>query len=173
MPTDAELVEAVLQGDQASFAPLVQRHERAVMGTALAVLQDYFEAQDVAQEAFVAAYQQLATLRSGARFGPWVLSIARHRARRVARRRTKQQYIFVPLDSLVSGNGQSDELLEELLRAVCRLPERQRWFILLRYFDGLSVREVAEATACPVGTVTKYLSRAYKRLRELLKDTQI
>ncbi|MBL7042419.1 MAG: hypothetical protein ISR77_27525 [Pirellulaceae bacterium] len=70
MQTDAELVEAVLRGDQASFAPLVERHERAVMGTVLSVLPDHAGAQDVAQEAFVAAYQQLATLRSG-----WVLAI--------------------------------------------------------------------------------------------------
>jgi len=172
--TDAELVEAVLRGDQASFAPLVERHERAVMGTVLAVLPDHAAAQDVAQDAFVTAYQQLATLRSGTRFGPWVISIARHRARRVARRRAKQHYVSMPLDSLVggNGNGQSDELLEELFGAMSRLSERQRRFVLLRYFDGLSVNEVAEATGRPVGTVTKYLSRAHKRLRELLKDTQ-
>lgn len=101
-----------------------------------------------------------------------MLSIVRHRARRVARQRAKLPHGSVPLDSLVGGNGRSDELLEELFRAVSRLPERQRRIVLLRYFDGLSVREVAEATGRPVGTVTKYLSRAHRRLRQLLKDTQ-
>ena len=178
MQTDAELVEAVLRGDRAAFALLVRRHERAVMATALGILQDHHAAQDVAQEALVSAYQQLGSLRDGARFGRWVLSIVGHRARRVARQRAKLPHVSVPLDSpllgvtTVGGNGRSDELLEELFRAVSRLPERQRRIVLLRYFDGLSVREVAEATGRPVGTVTKYLSRAHRRLRELLKDTQ-
>ncbi len=172
MQTDAELVEAVLGGDRPSFALLVQRHERAVMAAALGILQDHHAAQDVAQEALVSAYQQLGSLRGGARFGRWVLSIVRHRARRVARQRAKLPHVSVPMDSLVGDNGRSDELLEELFRAVSRLPERQRRIVLLRYFDGLSVREVAEATGRPVGTVTKYLSRAHRRLHQLLKDTQ-
>ena len=66
MQTDAELVEAVLRGDRPSFAMLVQRHERAVMAAAMGILQDHHAAQDVAQDAFVSAYQQLGSLRDGA-----------------------------------------------------------------------------------------------------------
>ena len=172
MPNDAELVDVVLRGDRASFAPLVQRHERVVMAVALGILRDQHAAQDVAQEAFLSAYRELGTLRSGARFGAWVLSIVRRRALRVARQRAKQSCDSVPLDALVAGDGQSNGLLEELLRAVDRLPEAQRHFVLLRYFDGLSVHEVAEATGRPVGTVTKYLSRAHGRLRQMLKGVQ-
>ena len=58
--------------------------------------------------------------------------------------------------------------MSEVFEAVDRLPERQRQMVLHRYCDGLSVSEIAAATGSPVGTVTKYLSRAHARLRKLL-----
>jgi len=66
--SDADLVEAVLGGDRASFEVLVRRHERAVLGVALGILRDFHAAQDAVQESFVAAYEQLGTLRDAPRF---------------------------------------------------------------------------------------------------------
>ena len=168
--SDAELVDAVLAGDRTCFGPLVQRHERGVMAAALVILRDYHAAQDVLQETLLEAFQRLGTLRDGARFGSWVITIARNKARRRWRQRPKQQDARVPLDFVVGGNSQSDELLPALFDAVSELPQRQQQLVLLRYFDGLNMREIAETTGHPIGTVTKDLSRAHGRLRKMLAE---
>jgi len=172
--SDSELVKAVLGGDRVSFATLVQRHERAVLGTALRILRDHHAAQDVAQDAFVAAFEQLGTLQRPERFVPWLLSIARRRALDCWRERNKRSQKSVPPDRAVTeSDGRLSERVELAFEAIERLPERQRLVVLHRYCDGMSVREIAEATGSPVGTVTKRLSRALARLREyLVKESQ-
>jgi RNA polymerase sigma-70 factor, ECF subfamily len=171
MQSDAELVELVLGGDRALFAVLVGRYERAVLGTALAVLRDFQAAEDTAQETFVAAYEKLGNLRDSSRFAAWVLRIARHRAIKALRKRSKMRRSATPLDEIPAGSrGQFDDGMGELLRAIGRLPERQRRTVLHRYFDGLGVRQIAQATGSPIGTVTKDLSRAYARLRQSLRE---
>lgn len=87
MPSDAQLVDAVLAGDREAFSDLVRRYERAVRACALVVVRDRHKAEDVAQDSFVAAFTKLATLRDGAMFGPWVLRIARHQGIQWLRRR--------------------------------------------------------------------------------------
>jgi len=170
--SDAELVEAVLGGDRASFGILVQRYQRAVLGEALAVLGDYHAAQDVAQDVLVTAHAKLRTLRRPARFASWILGIARRRAIDAWRTRSRRRQESVPLDSIAAdaddADGRLDEKVREVFEAVGRLPERQRQMVMHRYCDGLSVQQIAEAMGSPVGTVTKYLSRAHARLRELL-----
>jgi RNA polymerase sigma-70 factor (ECF subfamily) len=167
--SDAELVETVLSGDRASFGILVQRYERAVLGVALGILGDYHAAQDVAQDALVTAHRKLKTLRNPERFASWLLGIARRRAIDVGRGRARRRQEDVPLDAIaVDADGQLDDMAQEVFEAVSRLPERQRQLIMHRYCDGLTVQQIAEATGSPVGTVTKYLSRAHARLRKLL-----
>ncbi len=144
MQSDADLVEAVLGGDRASFEVLVRRHERAVLGVALGVLRDYHAAQDAVQDTLVAAYEELGTLRRGARFGAWVLGIARRRAIDLWRKRSRKPQQTTPLDpGVADGNGRLDETVDEVFEAIGRLPERFRRVVLLRFCDGLSVREIA------------------------------
>ena len=89
MNSDSELVNAVLDGEREAYAVLVARYERAVRATALAVLRDHHAAQDVAQEAFVSAYEKLGRLRKPATFGGWVIAIARNTALTAGRRRSR------------------------------------------------------------------------------------
>lgn len=167
--SDAEFVEAVLGGDRASFAILVQRYERAVLGVALGVLRDHHAAQDVAQDAFTTAFERLGTLRRSGRFAPWVLGIARRKAIDLWHERSNRPQETVPPDRIAArSDGRLNERVEKAFEAIDRLPERQRQVVLFRYCDGLSVREIAEATGSPVGTVTKCLSRALARLRKAL-----
>ena len=77
MRTDAELVNAVLDGEKQAFAVLVKRYERPVRAVALDVLGDYHSAADVSQDAFVKAYDQMAGLRKPEAFGPWLMKITR------------------------------------------------------------------------------------------------
>ena len=168
--SDAELVDAVLNGERGVFAHLVHRYERPVRVVGTDILGDKDAADDAAQETFIKAYEKLGSLRRPAAFGPWLLKIARRCALDAARRRRKT----VPLESLgyaeaVTGNGQLDEAKQELLSAVVRLPSAERQVVMLRYFHQRSVRQVADVCGRSVGTVTKQLSRAHGRLRNILK----
>jgi len=74
--SDAEIVNAVLNGYKDAFAVLVKRYERPVRAVAMNVLGDYHSAADVSQDAFVKAYRELPRLRKPAAFGPWLMKIA-------------------------------------------------------------------------------------------------
>ena len=172
--SDAELAQAVLKGDSGAFAHLVRRYERPVRAVATDILGDKDAADDAAQETFIKAYEKLGSLRRPAAFGAWLLKIARRCALNAARRRRK----VVPFQSLgyaeaVSGNGQLDEDKQELLSAVVRLPSAERQVVMLRYFHHRSVRQVAAVCGRSVGTVTKQLSRAHGRLRNMLKGCEL
>ena len=164
----------MLEGDRASFAELVRRHQRTVVATAWQTLGDYHAAQDAAQEAFVAAYRKLGTLRDPSRFGPWVLTIVRRTALRIARRRRPRPE---PLERAGDPPGPDeadplDEDLQRLLEAVARLPDHERVVVVLRYLEGHSVASIAQMTGRPVGTVTKQLSRAVTRLKASLEEVE-
>ena len=170
MQSDAQLVKIVLAGSTADFATLVKRHQRAVHAAALDILGDYHWAQDAAQDAFVMAHQNLPALTRPAAFGPWLLKITRRCALKIARQRPRH----LPLQVAAAGpavnpNGRLDQKNQQLLAAVTRLPKAQRQVIMLRYFSHNSVKDVAAITGRSVGTVTKQLSRAHKRLRSRLK----
>lgn len=170
MRSDAELVNLVRNGDRTAYAVLVERYERSVRAVTWGVLADRHAAEDAVQEAFLTAYEKINTLRRADRFGPWLIRIAKRTATRMASRRR----VTSELDDVTEGsdpgrNGQLDEESEHLLHLVRRLPRHERLVVMLRYFDSHDVQLIAAMTGRPVGTVTKQLSRAHRRLRNWLE----
>jgi RNA polymerase sigma-70 factor, ECF subfamily len=172
MPSIAELVKAAQIGGQSAFVELVRRYERAAIVTAYSVLGDFHAAQDAAQEAFVIAFNKLGKVRNPDSFGPWLLRIVRRRALRLRRSR-KVESIGADCDQLtVTKSPDWMEPYREVVQQLSRLPEHERIVTVMRYMDGLSVKEIAEVTGRPVGTITKQLSRAIDRLRNWLVEVQ-
>ena len=173
MRSDAELVKAVLAGSREAYAELVQRHQRALLAAAGAILGEVHLTQDAVQDAFVTAYQHLPALRRPEAFGAWVLRIARTRALHIARRRKRT---VLPGGRFDPPNPDRDSRIDprtdRVLSAVMRLPKKQRHVVLLRFFAGHSLREIAEMTGDRLGTVKSQLSRATKRLREWMGETK-
>ena len=171
MQSDAALVKATIEGNRSAFAELVRRYERAVMAAALDVLGDWHGAEDAAQDCFVTAYQKLGQLRKGGAFGKWLLKIARHMAVKRAKKGIKagsleEEKAGIAAECPAGFDGDS----QELLAAVMRLPWQQRQVVMLRYFGGWKVREIAEIASRPIGTITVQLSRAHRRLKRILKE---
>lgn len=169
MQAMAHLVAAAQRGDQAAFAELVRRYERVVVMTAWAVLRDFHAAQDTAQESFVIAYRALNSLRHPEAFGSWLLKTTHREAIRRSRRRNSD----LPLDSIAEPAAENmppewQAAFEAVAPALSRLPAHEREVIVFRYVDGLSVNDIATATDRPLGTVTKQISRALQRLRDVL-----
>ncbi len=168
--TDAELVNAVLNGQKQLFAKLVKRYERPVRAVALDILNEYDSAKDVSQDAFVKAYEHLAKLRKPEAFGPWLLKITRRCALDSAQGKTKEIRTEKNITAVVENpDGRLDEDKQRLLAAVVKLPESEKQVVMLRYFGENSVHDVAEMLGRSVGTVTKHLSRARIHLRKILE----
>ena len=171
--TDAELVNAVLDGEKQAFAVLVKRYERPVRAVALDGLGDYHSAADVSQEAFIKAYEQLAGLRKPKAFGAWLMKIAHRCALDSARQKLKEPRLEIKTAAVIENpDGQLDEDKQRLLAAIVKLPRSEKQVVMLRYFSDNSVNEVARILDRSVGTVTKQLSRARIRLQILLERSK-
>jgi RNA polymerase sigma-70 factor (ECF subfamily) len=186
---DRTIVDAVLAGDRNAFRILVDREGPAVVASCARVLGDRSEAEDVAQEAFVIAYRSLGTWRADGAFGAWLSRIAIRLA--VRRAQTRKQIAW--LDPLAAeadqpnqerfrtmSVGDAVDPAHTLLRterdahvraAVASLDEPYREVVALRFFAERSLREIAEATGRPLGTVKTHLHRGLGRLRRALEET--
>ena len=169
--SDAVLVREVLDGSKDAYAQLVRRYERPAKAAAIHVLGDYHSAEDAAQEAFIKAYQQLASLRKPETFGSWLLTIVHRCALDMANKKRPN----ISLESIGDmpvhhRNGRLDDDKQQLLRQVMQLGESEKQVVLLRYFGGHTVAQVANITGRSVGTVTKQLSRAYQSLQNQIKE---
>jgi len=186
--TDAQLLELVdraRQGDTEAFGDLVDRHRHAVYRAALAALRSPEEAEDVAQEAFVTAYQKLDTFRGEASFKTWVVTIAWRKAldRRASlsrwwrTARPEATAADEPGDAIerlaASGPSQEDEFLGSelaghLRRLVTTLPAKLRDSLLLVGSGDYSYEEAAAVIGAPVGTVKWRVSEARRLLKRKL-----
>ena len=173
MRTDAELVRAVIDGEREAFAVLVKRYEKPVVVVALNILGDRHLAADVSQEAFVKAYEHLAGLRRPQVFGSWLMKITRRCAIRLARRRPSEIRLEQGMaEGIEDCDGRLDESKQRLLSAIVKLPKSEKQVVMLRYFSDNTVNDVARILDRSVGTVTKQLSRARVRLRNILERSE-
>ena len=172
MPSTEKLVRATQAGETSAFAELVRCYQRAAIITAHSVLLDFHLSQDAAQEAFVIAYKRLGQLRDAASFGPWLLRIVWRRALRLKRSRNAERVVAECIDCAAARTHDWIEPYEEVVQQIARLPEHERVVVVMRYVDGRSVKEIADSTGRPVGTITKQLSRAIERLRDWLVEVQ-
>jgi RNA polymerase sigma-70 factor, ECF subfamily len=174
--SDPDLVERARRGDDAAFGTLVDRHRTAVFRAALAALGTREDAEEVAQEAFVAAFQHLQDFREDASFKTWLLSIAWRKA--LTRRRTVRTFLrrFVqpPEDTewQVPDAGRTqeqavldDELHGHIRREIARLAPKFRDALLLASAGEHSYNDIAGMLGIPVGTLKWRVNEARRQLK--------
>ncbi len=173
---DAALVDKVLAGEQDAFALLVERHQRWVTVVALRSTRRLEEAEEMAQETFLRAYQALASWRRDGPFRAWLGQILRNRLRDRARTAGPHPE---PLDSAPEAGCDPEqervlldqELLASLRQAYDDMPSgRQREVVRMRFLEGKTLAEIAVALGLQVGTVKIHLFRGARRLKEQLAD---
>lgn len=174
--TDAVLVGRAREGDASAFDALVRRHLRAAYAVALARLGEPADAEDVCQDAFVAALQRLDECRNPERFSAWLLRIVRNRAHDHARGAAVRR--STPIDEAKLPAAQSNplrhveqsELQADLLEALRGLPELQREVLMLYDLEGWSHREIAERLGISQGAARVHLHHGRRSLRERLAE---
>ena len=172
--SEETLVMLTLAGDADAYEELVKRYQTQVLIAANSVLHNTYLAEDAAQDAFVSAWIKLNLLREPSKFGTWVCRIAKNCARDMLYR--FQDYIS--FDLLENADYSDSEALDgalifseeyrELHEGVNRLPERTRKIILLHYFDGLNIAQIAAQMRIPQGTVKWQLHEGRQKLRKEL-----
>ncbi len=184
---ERQIVDSVLAGDREAFRRLVERESRSVIAVCTRILGDRAEAEDVAQEAFVAAYRSLGSWRSEGSFGAWLSRIAvRLAIRRAAQR--KQVTWLDPVADVNPGGAPTgaagadpadpagmvirSERDAQLRAAVAALEEPYREVVALRFFADRSLAEIADVTERPLGTVKTHLHRGLARLRRTIEESE-
>jgi RNA polymerase sigma-70 factor (ECF subfamily) len=186
---EAMLIAVILSGDREKFHDLIRPYERQVYLTALALVKNEAEAEDVAQEAILRAYRKLASFRGDAKFSTWLTAITLNEAR--TRLRAQKRAMLDSLDDTDPAGGdytpaaltdwrevplaalEQQEVRTLMQQAVAELPDTFREVVMLRDLEELSVNETAEALGISIALVKVRLHRArlllQKRLAPLLR----
>lgn len=185
---DEELVERSLRGEADAFRRLYERYRRPIYIAVCRIVMDPEDARDATQEIFIAVYRSLALYDSRrARFFPWIYRVATNRA--IDYYRARRRRAEVPISETSETPYRSapvsrdsmrpmEQILEqreraaEVRRFLEELPQPQRRFFILRYYDGLKLREIAEKEGYKLGTVKSSLHKATRAMRRKLKKSK-
>lgn len=181
--TDDDLLQAAKLGDQGAFGELVDRHRERYLSQAYRVVNSREDAEDVVQEAGLAAFKSLHQFRGDCPFAAWMYQFVILRARRwISRRRRKRPGRLAELPICESWQEPSttqqspahvairNERIMLVRAAINRLPEPYRTTIRLRDIKGLKLREVADRLGLPLPTVAGHVYRGERLLKADLAE---
>ena len=177
---DARLADRIRAGHTEALGELYDAYASKALATALRVLGDREEAEDVVHDAFVAVWRKIDRFDADrGSLRAWLMTVVRNRAiDRIRARRPKMDLDDADERSLLrtGPNPTWEETLRntsavEVRTAMASLPEEQRRAVELAYFEGYTYREVAEVTGVPPGTANGRLRLALAKLREALTGT--
>ena len=181
--SERSLVLKARSGDRQAFGELVKRHMQRAYYAALGLTGSHDDALDLSQEAFVRAFRARATVDPDRPFYPWLYQIVRRlcfnflRDRKTRGRRLEEATPWLAGEiraraaaSDPGRNAERAELRALLENAIDDLPEREREVLVLKEFEGLRYREIAELLGIPIGTVMSRLYSARRNLARSLED---
>ena len=180
-----ERIQQVRDGDQRAFEDIVEFYKDKVFQLCYRMLGDRYEAEDVAQEAFLRAYVNIHTFQMNRKFSTWLYRIATNLC--IDRIRKEKPDFY--LDAAVAGTEGLDmysqipsaeklpeeelenlELKERVQLEIQKLPEKYRAAIVLKYVDELSLKEISEILHLPIGTVKTRIHRGRDALRKSMQS---
>lgn len=181
MPSDEELIGLLRAGDGDAAAQLVERYGRPIFSYLRRMVPSHETAEDLFQETWVRLVEKCGTYKPGQPVRPWLyriaLNILRDHVRRESAGRRGGGAPHLPLEPELAGSAPPQDVArrdeeQALHRAVESLPMKFREVIALRYFEELSVEEVASVIRRPAGTVKSRLARGLKMLQGEMEKLQ-
>jgi RNA polymerase sigma-70 factor (ECF subfamily) len=181
---ELELIQQLRAGDELAFKSLVENYQDLVYNTALGVVQNSEDAEDVAQEVFIQVFRSIDQFKGDARLSTWIYRITTTKALdHIRSRKRKKRFAFI-----TSLFGPNDELIHEpvdfqhpgvtldrkeqaalLFRMIEQLPDNQKVAFTLHKTEELSYQEIADVMQLSVSAVESLLFRARQNLRKLLE----
>lgn len=177
---DTALIEQVQRGDHGAFNVLVDRWQSRIHRFAFRFFADGDEASEITQKTFIKVYQKLDTLDEPRKFSSWIYRVAKNlcldELKRAGRRKSS------PLDAWMeqmeagptpAKKLETKELGEVLQKAMLTLPDEQRVVIILKEYEGMKFREIAEILEESENTIKSRMYYGLKSLRRVLKKWNI
>jgi RNA polymerase sigma-70 factor (ECF subfamily) len=175
--TDEQLIARVLAGERSALAPLVERHHQPLFGYLYRLTHGQRHlAEDLVQDTFIRVLQQ-SSFQTGRPFKPWLYAIATNLAydhfRRAATRPSMSlaDPMYAELSDAKPGPEERVQATSDnqaVVAAIRQLASEYQTALLLRFYCGLCLQEIAEVLGVPIGTVKSRLSVGTRRLRDLL-----
>lgn len=171
-PSDRELIQAVLAGEKTGYEKLYDRYGPLIRAICYDTTRNLTDAQDLAQDVFMRAYEKLGRLRDRDIFGKWIVGIARFRCKEWRRRRSQGRDNYVGLDDtgLSIANPSNDDRIERLREMITKLPEKERLALHTFYLQDKSADSARRIIGLSRSGFYRLLGRARKRLEYLLVE---
>jgi len=176
--TDEKLVELAVSQDPEAFGEIVRRWERKIFALCFGMLGREDDARDAAQEAFIAAYRNLANFRGEAKVSSWLHRIAVNQCLTIKRRAktrseeflddddgSEERVFIAPLHNSPSRQAEQFERLKLVRTAVSSLPTDLKQVIVMKEFEDMTFQEISETLEIPLSTVKSRLYTALKQLK--------
>jgi RNA polymerase sigma-70 factor (ECF subfamily) len=179
MPTDEALLQDARSGDDEAIAALINRHGAGIFSYLRRIVHSHECAEDLFQETWIRVAERCGTLKAGTPVKPWIYRIALNLARDYLRRErttrrgggmTRMDDALLDTAHPVQPVARLHQELLELHRIVQKLPLKFRETVELRYFDDLSIQEIAQVLNKPVGTIKSRLARGLHQLENELRS---
>ncbi|TPE44775.1 RNA polymerase sigma factor [Pontibacter mangrovi] len=171
-----EVVQRCKGGDHRAQYELYKLYAKAMFNVSMRITNDYAEAEDVLQEAFVSAFKNLHSYKGEASFGSWLKKIVINAAINAVRKRRSE---LVPMDERTVANvpdevteDDAEWQVEQVRRAIQMLPDGYRVVLSLYLLEGYDHAEIGEVLGISESTSKSQYSRARKKLLEILKEPQ-
>ncbi len=178
---DQRMITAVLEGDAEAYRVLVERYQKPIFNLMFRMTGSHSDAADLAQEAFIKAYEKLDKFKTGRKFFPWLYAVSANHAKNYLRKNYKYQttradYVENGFRELTDGSTdrQEDRLAEKidyrhLYQALGRLPEDYREAVVLRYREEMTMRDIGAALKISVSGAKMRVHRGVEKLRKIMK----
>ncbi len=172
---DAYLVRRAQEGYVDAYELLVQRHSALAYRVAFRLTGNHHDAQDIAQEALIAAWENLARFRAGSSFSTWLYQIVTRRALNVVNRGRPASSLELAPDLADAADepavlAERNLAVDAVTGALLGLPFAQRAVIVLHHFEGLSYADIADVTGSTEPAVRSHLFRARRALGAKLEE---
>ena len=172
---ESNLIEQSLAGDPEAYAALVSQYQKMIRAMTFRMTGSLAAAEELAQDAFLRAYQQLGSFGGGSKFSTWLCKIAINLSLDWRRRENRRDDIHAKWAAEVilessSGGEFPDELSRRVQSALDRLPVKQRAAIVLTIYENQSHAEAAKTLGCAEATISWRVFAARQKLKRLLKD---
>ena len=183
--SERDLILRAQAGERAAFGELVQRYMRRAYYAALAFVGSPEDAMDLSQDAFARAYRARKRINPDMSFYTWFYQILRRlcfnfiRDRRLHRRKMRDEKSWIVDDAAFRARERDpqraverEETRRRVRAAIEKLPDREREVLVLKEFEGLKYREIADVVGIPIGTVMSRLYSARKRLAAAIEEME-
>ena len=167
--TQKQLVKQACLGDVGSFGRLYEHYYASMVWLAYSIVKDVTNAEDIAQQSFAAACENLGSLKDREKFAGWLTGICRNIALTAIARSKRENVSIDDLVLVCNDEGNDFEEQKIVQKSVFELPQMYREVVVLHYYNDMSYEEIKDMLGVSLHTVRGRLRRARKKIEKYLK----